>query len=518
MPRHTTLGRTLGVIVGLATALLAPWIVAAPARAADVQAANALYADIAPNLRSDKILLPAIAGMDARPKGLDDRHRAALLPAGKPGWDEAASWAQKAPQQAALTALKSVTGARDWRKAHAFGLPYGVDGIEPRLVRANLYVDLGDPPLLAAAKYGYIEGLDALAILANVEATRLARDGKPNESLQVLAALLYLGRQMVDRQMSIEAKWGLDVMAETYERLRDVIYTDRASATPALTAENLKDLLGKLDVEDAAQAYVSLDRAKFPQGDLIAAEQLIERVFDASGGPDGRTFASTMSRLGANQFPLRLFCEAGKWAAVMGMQAPRDEQLRKARGLHQDGVFRWPLSRFDPSMSRAWEVQKLDKTKNAVAAAAVPDYRPFFAQRVVCIAEERGTRSAIGAVGFAVEQRQYPPTIAAIRPRWVKNLDDDPMNTIIKQPGGKGPYGYFIPDAKGLEMEVVVGRNPPFSKLIKNDTFVMYSLGGDHADRKAKRVQNTEARTEIAADYLIWPPLLALEREHVYGN
>lgn len=500
-----------------ATLLMAGASTSAFAQAADVQSANQLYSPVAANLRSDKVLLPAIASMEPPPKSVEDRRKARLLPAGQAGWDDASAWAAKAPQQAVLTALKSVTSVKEWRKAHAFGLPYGVNGVEPALVRANLYVELGDPPLLAGAKFGYLDGLERLVILVNVEATRLQKDGKPGDALGLLASMLYFARQMVDREFMVESKWGLDTMAHTYERMRDVAYADQLSGAPKLTTENLHDLLGKLNVDDPSTAYVSLERAKVPRADIIATEQLLGHVFGQGGTPDPRTFPSTLARFGSNEHPLRLFSEAGKWQVAMAMQAPYLEQLTRARGLNGDATFRWPLSRFDPSMSRAWEVQKLNKNRFA-AAATMPDARPYFASRIITRTEEGGTRTAIGCYGVYLDRKSFPPLVSAIRPQWVKSLDDDPMNPIVSQPGGRGPYGYRIPEAAGLEMTVVVGSEPPFGKLLKSDTFVVYSLGGDHADNKALRVQNIEARPEIPADYLIYPPMLALDREHVFGK
>ena len=77
----------------------------------------------------------------------------------------------------------------------------------------------------------------------------------------MLASLLYFARQMVDREFMVESKWGLDTMADTYERLRDIAYTDQLSGAPKLTTQTLHDLMAKLNVDQPATAYVSLDRA-----------------------------------------------------------------------------------------------------------------------------------------------------------------------------------------------------------------------------------------------------------------
>ena len=59
----------------------------------------------------------------------------------------------------------------------AFGQLYGVEGVDIEMIAAGLYTDLGDPPTLAGARIGYMPMLDRLAILVNVEATRLAAEG-----------------------------------------------------------------------------------------------------------------------------------------------------------------------------------------------------------------------------------------------------------------------------------------------------------------------------------------------------
>jgi hypothetical protein len=69
-------------------------------------------------------------------------------------------------------------------------------------------------------------------------------------------------------------------------------------------------------------------------------------------------------------------------------------------------------------------------------------------------------------------------------------------------------------EPKPHEMDIVPATGSPFSTKLSNTTFILYSVGADSVNHFAKRVQNT---TKVAAgsDYLIWPPVISLHRQHL---
>lgn len=514
--RRATAAATL-VLVAAATAMVA----ATPAFADDfTNQANRPYTQIQKAQRSDPVLLPALAKLDAAPKGVDQLEQAMLLPAGGQGWDAAAAWAQAKPQQDALAVLATITKERDWKKANAFGQHYGIDEVPLELIQAGLFTDLGDPPTLAAAKIQFLPALDRLACLVHVEATRLAAAGKASDAVDLLTNLMCLGRQMADRQMFTEVKWGLTQMKTCAERVRDVAYVDfKASSASGMDLARLKEQIKKLD--DKSNSYLDVGRIAFPAGNRAAAGQLVARMYRADGSLDEQAFATTMSRLSSSKRPLRLFSESGKWRTVAASQAPGAAAAKQVDALFSDWASRWTTPWFDKRMANVREFDKFERGQHAAVAAVVPDMSELQDLRHMVRVELAGTRTALGVFGYAKSIGKLPPQLTAIRPAWITEMEVDPFNPGIGE--GKRPsYEYFIPGRDGAsangqnplhEMEVVAG-GAPFQVKLRDDTFVVYSVGSDNARNNAKRVQNTTSVVQ-GADYLIWPPTLSLVRQNL---
>src|SRR5262245_1816582 len=103
---------------------------AASLRADDfIDQANAAYRGIQAGKRSDVILLPLVAKMDPAPAAVDNRDKAALVPAGSSAWSAIEAWANGANQRAVLEALHKVTQEENPIQAYAFGQPYGADAL-----------------------------------------------------------------------------------------------------------------------------------------------------------------------------------------------------------------------------------------------------------------------------------------------------------------------------------------------------------------------------------------------------
>lgn len=489
------------------------------ARADDfINRANAQYAQIAQDRRSDTVMLPVLAGMARPPESVARADDAMLLPAGAQGWAEALAWAQAPEQRAALEVLAQCTGERDWRRAFAFGQPYGINGVPVSLIQAKLFTDLGDPPTLAGAKLHYMKALDTLWCLVNVEATRLTAEGKASEAVDLLINWVYFGRQMADRQMFTEAAWGLNMMIAGYERLRDVIYTDSRTGAK-LNAGRLREQIARLS---ESGTFLDLSRMRFPTGNRIAAEQLIARFYGRGDQVDQRAFAVSMARLRSSERPLRLFSESGHWRMVAGTQGSGAEASQIVSGIFDDWNRRWNIaSRFDPSLLVLTSYSRFDGDRFAAVSAAVPDMTQLLDLRELAGLEAVGSRASMGLMGHFYITRNYAPQISAIRPAWVPEIESDPFNPTNRNRGGKPPLEYFVPirDTEAIdgagnphELQVFVnGAN--FRVALKEDVFVLYSWGSDHAKNNARRVQNVSARVE-GADYLIWPPRLSLYRQY----
>lgn len=490
-----------------------------------IDRANGLYAGVPLQRRSDAVLLPVLARMDAPPPEVSSAERAWLLPATSPAFASAAAWAQSQPQRDVLDALDRITREEDPIHAMVFAQPYGAEAVATgsdgmALIRAGLYTDLGDPPLLAGARFLYLEALDRLGMLVHVEATRQAAEGRYDAALDLLMDWVFFGRQMAERAFFQEARWGWRTMATAAERIRDLAYQDFRSPRRQMPAETIAVTLQRLRPE----GYVNFDRVALPRGERIAAEQVIARVFVPRRGPDPALFAPTMARLSSTRRPLRLFSEAARWEAIIPFHANQFETQDMLAAVYGDFETRWPLDPFDPLMRMVPQYERMPRVTFAVVAAVVPDMMELFNDRQITRTQLVGTRCALGLVGFHLRNRNWPPSIASIRPAWVREIEADPYNP-DRARGKQPPLEYFVPvrdtpqnprgDPVPHEINVVTrnGRYN-FQVAVGPDQFVLYSVGPDGSKDWARNVSAEPQRGAIG-DLLIWPPVMSLLRQRL---
>ncbi len=498
----------------------------APAAQADeyVDSVNRLYSQIRPEHRSDLILLPALAAMQAPPAVASDAAKAMLLPHGSSGWSAAEEWAMGEPQRAVLAALTKATAHTQM----AFGQPYGADalaasseGIE--MIQQGLYTELGDPPLLAAAKFLYRPRLDQAAALVNVEATRLSAEGKVDEAIKLLGDWLFFSRQMADREFYEEARWGLRSMIAAFERIRDVAYTDFRSGKQSLTIEQIMTVLDRLRTEDG---YLMGDRLTFPAANRVAADQVVARTFVNRGGVNANTFGQTMARLASTQRPLRLFSEAARWDDVGRAHANWFDTTAQVGKVYEDWTARWPLDPFDPRQTMVPDYDRTSDSKYAVIKTLIPDMGVLFNDRQILRSQLVGTRNSLGVLAFYLRNKNFPPTLASIRPIFVKVIEADPFNPDPERARGKlPPLEYFVPirdqrfgdreEPRPHEINVVTGGGMDnFQVSISEDQFVLYSVGPDGRKNWARDVSGEPAKNMIG-DLLLWPPVTSLVRQRL---
>ncbi|MCC6661739.1 MAG: hypothetical protein IT437_12735 [Phycisphaerales bacterium] len=519
----------------LALRILTPVMIAAvavqPAHADDyVDRANALYAPIRADHRSDLVLLPLVAKMDPPPAAVDTPTKAEMLPAGSSAWSAAAAWAQAPNQQAVLKAIDQVTAEENPVEAMAFGQPYGVDAVASApggvdLVQAGLYTELGDPPMLAAAKFQDLPALDRAACLVHVEATRLAADGQPGAAMQLVTDWLFFSRQMVDRAFYHEAKWGMEHFITSLDRLRDIAYTDSKAAKPALTIDDIAAIQERI----RENGYLRLDRAQFPAGNRIAAEQVVARVYSQQG-PNPDTFAATMARLASTEHPLRLFSEAAKWEQLAQQSADTRDVTEQLARTYDDWSSRWQLSPFDPLVAVPTAYDKLSPGRFAVLRAALPDMGDLWSLRQVMEAQLVGTRDALGLAAFRQANHNLPLTLSALRPRYVRDIGSDPFNPTGRANGGQPPMQFFVPirDTRARfgpretprphEINVFTpGGEANFRAPVGEDQFVLYSVGPNGRAEWADNATGVPVKDSIG-DILFWPPFISLYREELVNR
>lgn len=473
-------------------------------------------------------MLAALGAMQARPASLTGSFDAALAFSGSAVWGEIEAWCVAEPQGAVIAALDAATKESDWRKAQAFGQPYGLDALgsdssQIGQIESGLYTDLGDPPLLATARHLYLARFDDLACLAHVEATRLAASGDPAGAIDVLTDLAYFARQVGDREFFEEKAWAMRTMAMAMERVRDVAYAD-FRGEQRLEPEAIETIVERLDGD---RGVLGVERIQLPRGDFLAAQQLIATVTDESGRVREELFAPTMARLGSTERPLRLFGEQSRWREAASVHAARGASEEMLTNIRSDFEFRWPRSWHDPIQTQPVTFERLTTSSLrreswAVLTESVPDMRELATLRQLLRVEVVGTRQALGLLGFFAENKAFPRDVSAIRPRFVPIMEADAYNPDLAN-NRKPPMQFFVPmrdtkdrfggrDVEPHEINLLDEHAPNVSVRLRDDQFVVYSVGPDGARQWADEVQNTPD-SPSGRDYLIWPPRLTLVRQ-----
>ena len=485
-----------------------------------VDKANSFFAGVVDTKRSDLVLLPVLAKMEEPPAGVATVRRAMMVSTDSPAWAAASRWVQGASQRAVLDALNQITAEEDYRDAMVFAQAYGAEGVQIDAIQSGLYTELGDPPLLAVARHGYLPAMENMECLVHVESTRLASSGDPGAAIDLLVDWIYFGRQLADREFVEEVLKGYEAMLGGFERIRDIAYQDVRASSSRLTAEKIIEIQSRLD----PKGYLAISRLRLPRGNIIASDQIVAITRDSRGDLKRGAFVSTMSRLGTTDRPLRLFSEAARWDQLA--DATDDFSLDDSVGfnaMYDDWRSKWGLDPFDDRMSLVWFYDQINELMAisapdlvGVVKSLLPDHRPLFDKRRLLDVEAVGTRTSLAMAAFVIEHRNFPRVVQAIRPQYAKVIEGDPFNPQERDREGSVPLYYFVPirDTASDEPHVinVFDEAGNFRIPIRDDQFVLYSVGPDGAKGWAKEVQNT-AELAPGADYLIWPPVISLRRD-----
>lgn len=527
-----TIGRLHSGTSGMFSVVAALLLAVAPVTAQQdyIGQANSLYDTIARANRSDLVLLPPLADIEPAPEVVPNPRQAMLLPAGAPGWDACVAWATADTQQKIIEALKTVTEDKDPRRGMAFGQAYGqAAGFEALSI--GLYTDLGDPPLLAAANHLYLPYLDRLRVLVHVETTRLAADGSPVDAVYLLLDWVFFARQMADRELFDEARWGYLAMIDALERIRDVVYEDSRLDRPLMSGSDLK---GLLQWGESNRGALDIARLNFPAAEVIAFDQLLSITHIARGAPNPDTFAQTMARLSSKDRPLQLFSATAQWQQAVENTADYFDMQDEGEGCLTDWAdHRWRREWHDAFLKEPSHFQTLDPETFAMLSAIFVrqgeggpvDFGVLQHDRQRVMTEVVGTRTAIALRAYIEVHRQFPPVISALAPEYLPAIEADPYNP-NRARGAQPPLEYFVPwtinhrvpgprdvNLPPHQINIVLGSGHNFRRLIGKDRFVLYSVGPNGGDEKAVDVQN--ASEFNPGDYLIWPPVLSLYRQYL---
>lgn len=513
---------------GLGTAVIALGLalsVGTAARADQyVTQANAEYAKVKSDLRSDTIILPVLHKMQQVPEGVRDSIPAALMTTASSRWAAVKAWCEGKPQQDAIMALKKVTEETDWRRSFAFAQPYGSSAVDPEFVEMGLYTELGEPPSLAAADFKYLGAIKNLEILCHLEATRLMADGKATDALELMRRWAYFARSMCDREFLAEKTAGMNMLGLAITRMRDIVYVDAIGGSPTIPSAKLRETVEKLDER---RTVMGIDRIRLPEADRIASEQLVSRTFGGDGPANPEVFSRTFAAVRSVGRPARRFSESAKWETLSALHADGKATNQQIRGLFQDWQKRWQLPAGDPIHQTQTDYVKLDKVRFSGIDAVMGDLGVLLPLRQQLRAEAVGTRTALGIQGFVTQQKSSPPALESIIPNYLPNIAalTDPYDKAARESAARR-VGYFVPEraAGGSSGKPQIHEVRVFPKVtgvtygnfvapVRGNTFVLYSAGPDGNLNGANLA--TQAVEDAKGDYLIWPPVLSLLRQNL---
>lgn len=405
---------------------------AAPALAQDnfVQRLNDLHSGpdraVPQSRRSDALLVPALAALQAPPAGVDTPLRAMLVSPGDDAWGKAVEWATQPSQQALLEQIVKVG---EPGRGFAFLMPYGEQNVSPEARSAGVVVRLGEPPVLADARFDYIDRLTDAATLVHVEVTRLAHEKKALEGADLLIAWKGLTRQIADREFFAEKRWAMRHAIATLERLRDLVHEN----ADQFTGEQLADI-----VSDLGEDTLAITRLQLPRADRLAGEQILANAFVERQGPSPE-FGALMARIGAGDRPLRQFSESARWQIAGDAHANTFETGDQLRGVFGDWDYRWRLPEFDKVRKQSTDFDRMDRKKFAMVAAIADGVQDLFTLRQRYRAEAEGTRLALAVMGFKADNRSFPASLAAVRPRYIRTVGVDPYSERGQE------FHFFVP-------------------------------------------------------------------------
>lgn len=554
-PAGGGVARSLGVPVALALAfaagsLVAPaagaWAGVAPAVGGEVAEPAGVAADefitrvnerfkaVQADRRSDKVVLPLLAKLEAPPAGFERAMTAALRPAkirgeANPQFAPAEKWATAEPQKKLLESLKKVTDENERKKSWAFGQPYGNEGLAEIIDAGHqLYTQLDDldtSETLNAARHKYLPLMEQWEVLVHVEASRLVADGKANEALELLTSWVLFSRQMAERSFVAEQRFALKSMLLGLQRLRDVAWVDSRAEKPVIKPEEFRTQITRLRDRGG---LMDVNLMPMASADREGVAQLIERVFQPRGGPNEAVWAQTLSRATSKGRALRVFSETARWEALIPTHANQLETREQLRVVFGDWQARWDLPPLNRVQREPTDYSKMDRVKFAMLDAVLGDLADVFELRRTLRVELTGTRYALAMSGFVRQfndqKESFPRNISSVRPDYIPANDYRNDNDPFKET--PGPMEFYVPirdtwrpqadqsRPESFPIEIFPGGGiEPFRTPLNDSMWVIYSVGPDGQAQRAVRA--TQMTRDDRGDYLIWPPVLSLVRQRL---
>ena len=402
-------------------------------------------------------------------------------------WADVAGWAESnaAMGQAILKSRDKIV----------FGLPYGMEKVDPNYVKANLTAVMSEKGNLGDYRFPYLTAVDTIAAWTTAEVYRLMEAGQVKPALDLAVAHLFLLRQFCDRDFLEEKLHSVSLLSDALSNLRDVfyLYQDKISVEQ-FTQIALKEI-----------PFLRPDRNRLfmPEADRIVAEAVIEAVFDPrSDKADVDKFAGTFAEIQSKDAPLTRFGAAKRWRNIAAVHGSRTASLERLKLIYDDWWRRWRVEEYDEILSFDTQFEATNPIRYAAVIYSVQDVERAFVVRNKLIAEVNGTATAAGLCAYKRSLGVYPDQVEKCYTQFMlKRSDSDPFDRELK------PFIYFLV-TKDTSIDTPAGRLwiKPADKEC-----MLVSLGQDHEDQRG--AAHSEEGATAGEDIVLWPPIKAMERK-----
>ena len=432
--------------------------------------------------KSYPVVFAAYLRLTAPPEPVTAAFNTLTIHPGMSRWSEAAGWAESNPAMA-----KAI---RTCEEKTLFGLPYGRADVEPEFQDADLMAEIGSGGSLRNNRFPYLDAIDVITAFATAETYRLLEAGRMEDALDLYLANIFLLRQCCDREFLDEQLYGISLLIESLENLRDMMWKYRER----IDAESF----GVIAIRKLPFLRPDRSRLLLPEGDRVVSEALIKEVFDSGGQADREKFAATFASIQSNDSPLTRFGAARRWRMIAEVHDSKESSVERLELVYDDWWRRWRVEEYDPILEFGTQFERTNPVRFAAVIYSTQDVEKLFAVRNELIAHVYGTAMVAGLCGYHRTFGTYPKTTDMMYAQVVrKRSDRDPFDT------GFAPFKYRVLRDR-LAIDTLSGR-----VFVDSGQCILYSKGRDNEDGRGRVHRDDGA----SGDIVMWPPMKVLLRE-----
>jgi hypothetical protein len=431
--------------------------------------------------KSYRLLFDAYLELDPPPSEISDRFNQTTIHPGMADWAAVSDWAESnAPMAEAILAC---------RDRNIIGLPYGAENVDEAYAQANLIAGVAES--FDRIEFPYLQAMDVIAAFATAEIYRQMEAGQVQEALDLAAAHNWVLRQLCDRQFLAEKLQGIQMLIDALANLRDVFH----GYQDAITVEQYREL----SLYDIPELRPDRKRLHIPEGDRVISEALLEEVFDDFSRPDPEKFADAFASIQSADAPLTRFGAARRWRMIAAVHDSLEASKERLTLIYDDWWRRWRVQEHDIILDIEPQFDRTNAVRYAAVIYSMQDIKGAFSVRNQLIAAVNGTALSAGLCAYKLTYGVYPDDKEKLYGQSVrKNISDiDPYDEEY------GHLRYRL--LSGAEtIDTGAGR-----LRLDDGACILYSLGQDHSDDRARRHSDDGAD----GDLVLWPAIRALSRE-----